>query len=551
MIFSRRIMKKFTFILLIIIIVAFCFWGVVSLETTPNIVKLEKSDIKLKTLNFNLGSEPATLDPQLNKDLYGGSLINNMFEGLFRRVNNQIIPAIAKDYVVSSDHLTYTFKLKSTNWSDGTPLTAHDFEFAWKRALDPKLASEYAYQLFIIKGAQDYFLGNATEDKVEIRALDDLTLEVKLQTPAPHFIDLLSSFTFMPCKSEVVLSSNDGNWAFSPETAISNGPFKLKEYKTGDKIVLEKNQFYWNKSTVKLDYINVYMINDSTTTLTAYENGEFDIIDSVPVAEIQNLINENPNFHVVPTIATAFYLLNVNVKPLDNLQVRKALALAVDRNLLVDTVTKAGEIPAVSFTPPGLLDANGNDFHQFAGNYDINPENSNITFAQKLLEQAGYKDGVDFPELEILYNTSETNELLASAIQEMWLKNLNIKVKLVNQEFAVFQSFKSQGNYQVARGSWFGDYADPLAMLEIWTSDNPINTTGWHNIQYDSLIKKSKTASDQERYGLLYEAQEILMTELPIIPLYYYTDVYMASDKVTNFEKTSTGLWYFGLTDLN
>ncbi len=544
-------MKKLTIILLLVIIASLCSWGVVSLETAPKIVKLEKSEVKQKTLNFNLGSEPGTLDPQLNKDLYGGSLINNMFEGLFRRVNNQIIPAIANDYLVSSDHLTYTFNLKSTYWSDGTPLTAHDFEFAWKRALDPKLASEYAYQLFIIKGAEDYFLGNTSEDKIEIHALDDLTLEVKLQTPAPYFIDLLSSFTFMPCKSEVVLSSNNGSWAFSPETAISNGPFKLKEYRSGDKIVLEKNPFYWNKSTVNIDFINVSMVNDSSTTLTAYENGEFDIIDSVPVSEIHKLINENPNFHVVPSIATAYYLLNVNVKPLDNIDVRKALALAIDRKALVDTVTKAGELPAVSFTPPGLLDANGNDFHQIAGNYDINPENSNITFAQELLGKAGYVDGAGFPELEILYNTSETNELLASAIQEMWLKNLNIKVKLVNQEFAVFQSFKSQGNYQIARGSWFGDYADPLAMLEIWTSDNPINTTGWHNTQYDALIKNSKTANDQERYALLYEAQEILMTELPIIPLYYYTDVYMASDKVTNFEKTSTGLWYFGLTDLN
>lgn len=544
-------MKKFSVILLIIIIASICSWGVVSLETAPKIVKLEKSEVKLKTLNFNLGSEPGTLDPQLNKDLYGGSLINNMFEGLFRRVNNQIIPAIANDYLVSSDHLTYTFYLKSTYWSDGTPLTAHDFEYAWKRALDPKLASEYAYQLFIIKGAKDYFLGNASEDTIGIHALDNLTLEVKLQTPAPYFIDLLSSFTFMPCKSEAVISSNDGSWAFSPQTAISNGPFKLKEYRSGDKIVLEKNPFYWNKSAVNLDFINVSMINDSSTTLTAYENGEFDIIDSVPVSEIHKLINDNPNFHVVPSIATAYYLLNVNVKPLDNINVRKALALAIDRKALVDTVTKAGELPAVSFTPPGLLDANGNDFHQIAGNYDINPENSNTTVAQQLLEEAGYKDGTGFPELEILYNTSETNELLASAIQEMWLKNLNIKVKLVNQEFAVFQSFKSQSNYQIARGSWFGDYADPLAMLEIWTSDNPINTTGWHNIQYDALIKNSKTASDQERYALFYEAQEILMTELPIIPLYYYTDVYMASDKVTNFEKTSTGLWYFGLTDLN
>lgn len=543
-------MRHFNLVILMVVILSLVIWGIVSLDTTAKTVKLERAIIDQKILNFNLGSAPATLDPQLNKDLYGGSLINNMFEGLFRRVDHQIVPAIAKNYTLSADQLTYTFYLKPSNWSDGTPLTAHDFEYAWKRAIDPSLVSEYAYQLFFIEGAEDYYRDKTTKENVGINALDDYTLEVKLMAPTPYFIDLLTSFTYMPCKEDVVQDSNDGSWMTQPETAISNGPFKLRNYTTGDQIVLEKNQEYWNAENVHLDLINVYMINDSTTAMTAFENTELDIIDSVPIAEIPKLMTEAAEFYVEPSLATAYYLFNVSVKPLDDIRVRQALSIAVNRRQLVDTVTKAGEIPAVGITPPGLEDAMGDDFHQVAGNYLIDTERAEAERAKALLAEAGFDGGKGFPELEILYNTSETNELLAAAIQEMWQKTLNIKVKLVNQEFAVFQSSKRLKNFQIARGSWFGDFADPLAMLEIFTSNTPINTTGWKNEGFDLLIEKAKTATGQARYELLYKAQEILMTELPIMPLYYYSDVFMVSKKIIGFEKTAMGLWYFGKTDI-
>ncbi|GAB6109388.1 peptide ABC transporter substrate-binding protein [Fusibacter bizertensis] len=543
-------MKKFNLIILMVIIVSLIIWGISSVVVTPTTEKINESSPEQKILNFNLGSEPSTLDPQLNKDLYGGSLINNMFEGLFRRVNNHILPAIAKEYKISIDQLTYTFYLRASKWSDGTPLTAHDFEYAWKRALDPNIASEYAYQFFPIEGAKDYYHGNISSDQVGIQALDDFTLEVKLQTPTPYFIDLLTSFTFMPCKKEIVQYAQNGLWAIHAETAISNGPFMLKSYNKGDRIVLEKNPHYWDAIHVNLDMINVYLINDSVTALTAFENHEFDIIDSVPVAEIPKLMNEDSEFYVVPSLATAYYLFNVSVKPLDDFRIRQALSFAIDRKELVETVTKAGEIPAVGITPPGLVDTEGNDFYQISSYDAIDSDRPDIELARSLLAEAGYEDGENFPTLEILYNTSETNELLASAIQEMWRKNLNINVKLVNQEFAVFQTSKSQKNFQIARGSWFSDFADPLAMLEIWTSNNPINTTGWLNHQFDTLIEASKTAIGQMRYDLLYEAQMILMAELPIIPLYYYSDVFMVSKNVTNYDKTAMGLWYFGKTDI-
>ncbi len=499
----------------------------------------------LQTLNFNLGSEPGTLDPQLNKDLYGGSVINNLYEGLFRCVNGVVVPAIAKSYSVSADGLKYTFKLINSKWSDGSELTAYDFEYAWKRALDPKLASEYAYQLYYIANSEAYHKGLSPVESVGIKAVDANTLEVLLNQPTPFFLELLTTFTFMPTKKEIVESKYDGAWSLNPATSVTNGPFKLDTFNSGSQIKLVKNPEYHNRGSVSLDVINIYMINEATTSLTAFESGQIDIIDSVPNVEVPRLLNESHQLKINPMIATAYYGFNILKAPFDNLNVRKALTLAVNRKLLVEEVTKAGELPAAGFMPPGLLDANGKDFNMVAGDYGLeyNPD-----LARQLMSDAGYHNGEGFPTVELFYNTSESNHLIAVALQEMWKNELGISIELVSQEFAVFQTTKAERQYQIARGSWFGDYSDPLSMLEIWTSDNPINSTGWTNDKYDALISSAKSKNDASRYNDLYQAESILMSEAPILPLYYYTDLYMVSDSVTGYEKTNTGLWYFGKT---
>lgn len=499
----------------------------------------------LQILNFNLGSEPGTLDPQLNKDLYGGSVINNLYEGLFRRIDGVITPAVAKSYTVSTDGMTYTFLLRKSHWSDGSELTAYDFEFAWKRALDPKLASEYAYQLYYIDGGENYHKGLAPADKVGVKAIDASTLEVRLSRPTSFFLELLTTFTYMPTKKEIVENNYDGTWSLSPETSVTNGPFKLEAFTSGSLIKLVKNPEYYNVNKVSLDVINIYMINEATTTLSAFESGQMDIIDSVPNVEVPRLLNESSQLKINPMIATAYYGFNVKKAPLDNINVRKALILSIDRKMLVEEVTKAGELPANGFMPPGLLDANGKDFNAVAGDYGLeyNPD-----LARHLLSDAGYLNSEDFPVIELFYNASESNNLIAATLQEMWKNELGITVELVSQEFAVFQTTKSERQYQIARGSWFGDYSDPLAMLEIWTSDNPINSTGWSNEKYDALIMSAKSKNDASRYNDLYQAESILMSEAPILPLYYYTDLYMVSDAFIGYEKTNTGLWYFGNT---
>lgn len=540
--------KRMIFIILLIVIVII---GIALIIQQIKSNSLMQAQVVEKTLNWNIGSEPLSIDPQLNRALDGGSIINNTFEGLFRYEGHKIVPAIAESYDLSSDGLTYTIKLKKTKWSDGSPLTASDFEYAWKRALDPKTASEYAYQLYYIKGGRDFNSGTGTRDAVAVKALDDETLQVALEAPTPYFLDLLTYFTYMPTKKSVVEASKDGNWAIDPNQVVSNGPFVLSEYLSGDKLVLVKNQNYWQADAVSLDRINGFMIVDESTMLTAFESGELDIIDSILASELPKLQAESDALITMPSIGTYFYAYNTKIKPLDNALVRKALSLSIDRKAIVESVTKAGEIPATGFTPPGLYDANGEVFQKVAGDYDTQPNTADLETARKLLAEAGFEDMKQFPKLDIVYNTNETHKIIAEAIQYMWQRNLGIEVTVTNQEWAVLQETKRLGNYSIAKSNWFADYADPMAMLEIMTSSSAMNTTGWSNTAYDALIEAAKRETGQKRFDLLYEAQAILMEDAPIMPIYYHTDQFMVSDRVTKYEKTAIGLWYFGNTDIS
>lgn len=503
-----------------------------------------------QVLNWNLGAEPKTLDPQLNSAADGGYVINNTFEGLFRHSGTEITPAIADSYEVSADGLVYTFKLKDTKWSDGSPLTANDFVYSWTRALDPLTASEYSFQLYYIKGGQEFFEGTGKREDVAVKAIDDLTLEVTLIAPTAYFLDLLTFYTYLPTKQSVVEATPDGGWAIDPAKTVCNGPFMLTEYSSGEKLVLSKNPNYWNAANVKLDTINAFMIVDESTMLTAYESGELDIIDSMPSAEIPRLQAEDPTFMIMPQVGTYYYMFNVTKKPVDDVKVRQALTLAIDRKALVETVTKGGQIPATGFTPPGLYDANGAVFHEVAGNYGINPDAADVEKAKVLLAEAGYPDGAGFPTIEVLYNTSEGHKAIAEAIQEMWKKNLNIDVTIANQDWAVFQDTRHQGNYTISRAGWLGDYADPMTMLDLWTSYSGNNDTQWKSPEYDALIEASKLQTGQERFDTLYKAQQMMMDAAIVLPIYYYTDPLMVSNRVQGWEKAGLGHWYFGNAEM-
>jgi len=549
-------MKRYLSLMLVFVLVVSAFVGCAkpaSTETegTPDGAATEAAAPAVdQILNWNLGAEPKTLDPQLNSAADGGHVINNTFEGLFRHSGAEIIPAIADSYEVSEDGLVYTFKLKESKWSDGQPLTAKDFEYAWKRALDPVTASEYSFQMYYIKGGKEFFEGTGTREDVGVVSIDDNTLQVTLVGPTPYFLDLLTFYTYMPVRQDVVEANPEGAWAIDPAKFVGNGPFTLTEYNSGASLVLEKNANYWNAENVKLSKIVAHMIVDESTQLTAYESGELQIIDTMPSAEIPRLAAEDSTFVVKPQLGTYYYIYNVTAEAVKDVRVRKALTLAIDRKAIVENVTKAGQIPATGFVPQGLFDADGNEFRTVAGDYGINPNAADIEGAKALLAEAGFPDGAGFPTIEILYNTSEGHKAIAEAIQEMWKKNLGIDVSIANQDWAVFQDSRHQGNFVVSRAGWLGDYADPMTFLDLWTSYSGNNDSQWKSTEYDALIEKSKVTSGKERFDTLYAAEKMMMDENIILPIYYYTDPFMVKENVVGWEKTTLGHWYFGNTEI-
>jgi oligopeptide transport system substrate-binding protein len=328
-----------------------------------------------------------------------------------------------------------------------------------------------------------------------------------------------------------------------------------------DKIVLVKNENYREAANVKLDKIIMEMIVDSSTAITAYDSNEIDVLITIPTPEIPKRQVEDPTFSVQPYLGTYYYIFNVNKAPTNDINVRKALTLAIDREQIVNDVTKAGQQPATGFVPTGLVDSQGNDFRATAGDYGISTT-ADVEAAKaalnKYLKAQGYKDVSEMPAVELIYNTSEGHKAVAEAIQEMWKKNLGVKVNLVNQEWAVFQDTRHVGNFEVARGGWIGDYNDPMTFLDLWTSYSGNNDAQWsykkgdfpENKEFDRLIENSKVAQGEARDKDLYTAEKILMDNLVISPIYYYTAPVMVKDKVKGWERDILGTWYLGNTEI-
>ncbi|MDY0257752.1 peptide ABC transporter substrate-binding protein [Gudongella oleilytica] len=496
---------------------------------------------KEAVFNWNIGADPKTIDPVLNGASDGGDVINQTFEGLTREKSGTVYPGIAESWEVSEDGLTVTFKLRESKWSDGSPLTAHDFVYSWKRGMDPATASEYAWiwEYTNIVGAFDAVNG-ASLDAVGVKALDDLTLEVKLLTPTDYIVSLLSFYHFLPTKQSAVEAGADGAWAKDPAVAVSNGPFKLTSYKIGEGLTLVKNEHYWNAAEVKIDRIEGKFIDEQATAYQAYQAGELHFLPDVPPAEVATLIAESSDFYVFPLLGTYYYNFNMDLPMFQDVRVRKALNLAIDRELIVETLG-AGQVPAAGFVPPGFLDHEGNDFFEKSGTYGIASDDSKIAEAQALLAEAGFPGGAGFPEFTIMYNTGAGHQQVAELVQEMLKTNLGITTKLENQEWAVFQDTRKEGDYEVSRGGWLTDFMDPMGLLAIFTTENAYNDPNYNNEEYDTLLSTAAKTRGAEHFEALYAAQEILMSELPIIPVYHYSDVMLVSPKLQGWDRSVLG----------
>jgi oligopeptide transport system substrate-binding protein len=492
-------------------------------------------------LNWNIGADPKTIDPVLNGASDGGDVINQTFEGLVREKSGTIYPGLAESWDVSEDGMTVTFHLRESKWSDGTPLTANDFVYSWKRGMDPATASEYAWiwEYTNVVGAFEAVNG-ASLDEVGVTALDDKTLEVKLITPTEYIVSLLSFYHFMPTKQAAVEAGADGAWAKDPANAVSSGPFKLTRYSIGEGLTLVKNENYWNADAVKIDRIEGKFIDEQATAYQAYQSGELDVLPDVPPAEVPTLMAESSEFYVFPLLGTYYYNFNMDLPMFQDVRVRKAINMAVNRELITETMG-SGQVPAAGFVPPGFLDHEGKDFFETGGTYGLATDASKVAEAQALLAEAGFPGGAGFPEFTIMYNTSAGHQQVAELVQEMLKTNLGISTKLENQEWAVFQDTRKQGDYELARGGWLTDFMDPMGLLAIFTKDNAYNDPNYNNPEYDALLSKAAKTIGAEHFEALYAAQEILMSELPIIPIYHYTDIVMASSRVQGWDRSVLG----------
>jgi len=493
------------------------------------------------TLRWNLGtSGPKTIDPALNGATDGGDIISNLYEGLVREQAGIVKPGIAESWEITDGDTTVTFKLRDSKWSDGSKLTAHDFEYSWKRAMDPETASEYAWiwKYTNIVGAYDATKGEESLEDVGIEALDDYTLQVKLTHPTEYFVSLMAFYHFMPVKQKSVEAGPDGSWARDPKLAISNGPFKLTDYTIGEGLRMKKNRNYWKADEVKLSAIEVAFIEDHTTAYTAYQAGEFDFLSEVPPSEIPKLVAENPEFYIFPLLGTYYYNFNLELDKWKDEKVRRALTLAIDREKITEIQGK-GSVPAVGFVPVGFIDNEGRDFAETAaGSGRIPADGSGVEEAKRLLAEAGYPNGEDFPKFTIMYNTSEGHKQVAEMVQEMWKTNLGIETNLENQEWAVFQDTRKEGDYEVARGGWLTDFMDPMGMLAIFEQENAYNDPNYSNSNFDMLLSEANKTTGAEHFEALYAAEEILMDDLPIIPVYHYTEIYLSSPPVKNWTRS-------------
>ena len=492
------------------------------------------------TLRIAADTEPAAMDPHLVSGYTEHRILTSLFEGLttLNQKTLAVEPGAAESWSVSDDGLVYTFKINpNAKWSNGTPVTARDFVYGWKRHLSPKLASEYSYMLWCLKNAEAYNKGQITDfNEVGAKALDDATLEATLAYPAPYFLSMQIHYSWFPVLQSNIeqfgkIDDRISKWTRAGNM-VSNGPFKLVEWTPDQLIRAERNEYYWNAANVKLDAVEFYPTKNMLTEERSFKSGRVHTIETLLATKIQTYRKKNPSvLRIEPFIGTYFYRFNVTRPPLDNPLVRRALSMAIDRQSISENVMYGAASPAVALTPPNL-----------AGYTAQARVDSSIEEARRLLAEAGYPNGQGMRPIEILFNESEDHERIAEAIQDMWKKNLNVQVVTNKQEWKVYLDTMNTLGYDVVRSAWIADYLDPMNYMECFVTDGGNNRTGWSSKPYDSLVEQARYCVDPvQRYDLLQQAEAILLDESPIAPIYTYKLKYLVSPEVQGYDANPMG----------
>jgi len=468
---------------------------------------------------FLNGAEPETLDPSLITGQPEGRIAGALFEGLTSfDEHGQVVPGVAEKWELSPDGLVYTFHLRrNARWSNGDPVTARDFRDTWRRTLAPDTGAEYAYQLFYLRNGTPFNEGKLTDfSQVGVAAPDDWTLRVTLENPTPFFLDLCATSPLYPEHLASVQKWGD-DW-IKPGHLVGNGAYQLAEWRINDRIRMVKNPFYWDAAHVGMTSIDALPIHLANTAFNFYAAGQADLsMDKglVPLALLNDL-RTRPDFHSAPFLGTYFVRFNVTRPPFKDARVRRALSLVIDKRLIVDKITRAGEVPAESFVPPG------------AAGYQPPPgPGRNPDEARRLLAEAGYPGGKGFPLVTYLYSEGELNEAIAVELQSMFRRELGINIALQRQEWKVYLNSMNNLDFDLCRSSWVGDYDDPNTFLDMFVSGGGNNDSGFADPAYDALIAgAAREVNPARRFDILRKAETILVSqEAPICPLYFYVGI--------------------------
>ena len=484
-----------------------------------------------EVFRFVNGAEPEALDPALLSGQSDGRIAQALFEGLVVQHPRTLepVPGVAHAWEVSADGRTYTFHLRSTaRWSNGARVTAGDFEWSWRRVLHPDTPSRYADLFYLLRNGRAYKKRETIDpDQVGVRAIDDSTLVVELEAPTSYFLQLITSYAFLPVPRPEVERWGD-RWT-RPEHLVGNGAFRLAEHHPNDRLVLLRNPRYWDVKQVRLAKIVAYCSEDLSTTLNMYRAGMTDWNPSgyIP-AEYIPYVQHYADFRTGPFLATCFYSFNVTRAPFDDARVRRALALAVDREQITRYLLRGSKVAWGNVVAPGFA------AYPYPEGVGSDPQQ-----ARQLLTAAGYPAGRGFPPAEILFNTSQDQRKIAEAIQAMWKRELGIDVRLANQEFGSYMRATTSLQYQIARRSWIADYNDPSTFLFVLRQGDGNNRTGWGSARFDSLVAAAAGEMDPgRRGGMLAAAERIALAEMPFMPIYAYETVELVAPYVRGWYPT-------------
>jgi oligopeptide transport system substrate-binding protein len=483
-------------------------------------------------LHFGNGTEPQSLDPHVMTGVPEVTIARALFEGLVTISPHTLEPepGVAQSWTLSEDQRLITFQINpDARWSNGDPVTAQNFVWSWQRVLNPKFASLNAETLFPIKNAEAIATGVITDPSaLGAKALDALTLEVTLNEPTPYFLTLLGTYTTYPVHRQTIekfgaASDHYTRWT-RVENIVSNGAFKLKKWQLNRHIVVEKSELYWNADRVRLNGIVFHPIDNTVTEERMFRAQQLHYTAEVPLDKIPLYEAMDPSpLRRAPYLGTYYFQLNTTRAPINDIRVRRALAMAIDRQTLVDTVLQNIYLPNYNFTPVGLQG------YQSAKLFEYDPD-----AARRLMAEAGYADGENWPGLELTYNTSKQHRKIAIAVQQMWKKTLNIDVTLANLEWKVYLDKTQQMDYQIARAAWVGSYLDPGTFLRLFIADGGNNGTGFASAEFDDLVfqQAAKTRTREQRYAVFAKAESLLIEQMPIIPLFSYTSNHLVQPSV-------------------